>query len=106
MDSDEFEDGFGLNSAEDNYYAILNVNKDVSVRWTDWQSHRQYFLWQICVLCSPITVKHNLERKNPNASTVTRMSCYEIRLFCFTPLGYHRRNKRSLSEIQSYVPSR
>lgn len=32
MDSDEFEDGFGLNSTEDNYYAILNVNKDVSVR--------------------------------------------------------------------------
>lgn len=33
MDNDEFEDGFGLNSAEDNYYAILNVNKDVSVSW-------------------------------------------------------------------------
>lgn len=31
MDNDEFEDGFGLNSAEDNYYAILNVNKEVSV---------------------------------------------------------------------------
>ncbi|KAG4070024.1 hypothetical protein HA402_013684 [Bradysia odoriphaga] len=31
MDSDEFEDGFGLNSTEDNYYAILNVNKDATI---------------------------------------------------------------------------
>lgn len=32
---DEFEDGFGINSAEDNYYAILNVNKEVSVSQAD-----------------------------------------------------------------------
>lgn len=33
MDNDEFEDGFGVNSGEDNYYSILNINKDVSVSW-------------------------------------------------------------------------
>lgn len=31
MDNDEFEDGFGLNNSEDNYYAILNISKDVSI---------------------------------------------------------------------------